>query len=1005
MISRLVPGWLLACGIAWGGERVTHTGQYTIENWQLEEGLPQVSVTSIAQTPDGYLWIGTFNGLARFDGVRFTIFNELNTPVLGGNGISHLHVDHEGTLWIVSHPGRLLCRRRGEFSPPLSEEVLCLVGDASPQAPVRREVLVLHRDGRTSVVRPDHLVPRTRADESDPDGTSRFAFSNHSHLWQVQGGQVRRAPSVPFEAQTAPEFADGRTTLLLHGASLAQSGGAWLATSNRVYRWDQGRLTPVVAPLPFPVTEGFPMQEDGAGTLWVAKWGAGLFHLEAEGSWRAIQIGSGLADDHVSCMYRDREGSLWVGTGQGGLHRVRPRICQMFEPAQGPKVVMSIAPSRDGRLWFGINGGGLHTFAEGQLRPVSEPAALRQSLLTYSVLVDRCESVWIGLYGMVALRWSGEAVTRFRLNADADTQVMTPAALYEDRQGSVWLGCARGLLRHQEGTFVRYTPREGLSCENVTSLAESRTGTLYVGTEGGGLNSLRDGRFTCYTRRDGLTDDHIACLRVDEDDTLWIGTVNGGLNRFRSGRFARAGLGDGLPSDTIGTIQPDLEGRLWLGTNRGIVGVDRTALNDYLDGKSDAVNWRILDLSDGLSTLGCTGGGQPASCRTSDGRLWFATLRGAAVLDPRQLPINRTPPPVVIEEVVLDDKTQALHRAEPVVVRSGTHRVEFRFTGLSLVAPEKVRFRFRLEPYDRDWVEAGTRRVAYYTGIPPGRYEFRVTACNNDGVWNETGTAVGLAVFPPWWNSTWFQAAAVLAGIGVVFGWYELRLLRLRRERVTQANFSRQLIAAQEQERQRLSGELHDEMGQDLLVIASQAQLSLAREQNSEGAALRLREIAETAKRALQHTRRMAHNLRPGLLDELGFVKAIQASAEKAARASGIAITVIPIDVDGMLPAEFEVNLFRITQEALNNILKHSAATEARIHLSHTPTSLRLTVEDNGRGFEVSRLDSTPARAGFGLRQMVERTRMMGGDVQVDTQPGTGTRLTIEVPLPVTRQP
>jgi signal transduction histidine kinase len=528
-----------------------------------------------------------------------------------------------------------------------------------------------------------------------------------------------------------------------------------------------------------------------------------------------------------------------------------------------------------------------------------------------------------------------------------------------------------------------------------------------------------------YTERQGLTDDHVAALFMDREDTLWVGTANQGLCRFRQGRFAGASGRDGLLADTIGTVIDDSLGNLWLGSNRGIVRVNRAELNDYLDGKQPRVAWRHFGLSDGLPTLGCTGGGQPASGRTADGRLWFATIKGAATVDPDRLSFNRLPPPVVIEEVVVDDQVQlfpgkgsnsitltphdfggaaAANIAPAVSVPPRAQRIEFRFTGLSLMAAEQNRFRYRLDPFDDDWVQAGTRRVAYYTGLPAGSYQFRVTACNNDGVWNEDGVALGVTVLPPWWRTWWFQFLVALGVAGLVFGGYELRLFKLRRESAAHEEFSRQLIASQESERRRLAGELHDGMGQDLLVIASQAQLSLAREDNSAGATARLNEIAETARRAIHQARRMAHDLRPGLIEELGFTKAVRACADRAAQAAEIPLALQVADVDGLLSPEFEVNLFRMLQETLSNILKHARASELKVTLERRDSGLCLVVEDNGRGFDPTSGEAAAAgRRGFGMRQLAERAKLMGGRVDVQSQPGAGTRVTVEVPLDQSR--
>ena len=562
-------------------------------------------------------------------------------------------------------------------------------------------------------------------------------------------------------------------------------------------------------------------------------------------------------------------------------------------------------------------------------------------------------------------------------------------------------------MRYDSGRFTRYSSRDGLSCDTVVALAEDRSGALYIGTDGGGLNCLRRGRFTCFTERDGLADNHVSSLCLDAEDTLWIGTVNGGLSRYKAGRFATVTLKDGLPSNTIGTLLEDDSGNLWMGSNRGIIRVRRAALNDYLDGERRPLSWHVFGLTDGLSTLGCTGGAQPASCKAQDGKLWFSSIKGVAVVDPDHLPFNPLPPPVVIEEVVIDDRVQesASFRGTPTfTVRPRTHRLEFHFTGLSLAAPEKARFRYRLDRFDSGWIEAGSRRVAYYTGIPPGRYQFRVTACNNDGVWNGAGASVGLVVLPPWWLTWWFRVLSITSVAGLVFGWYERRLHRLRCEHEAQESFSRQLIAWQEKERQRLAGELHDGMGQNLLIITSQAQLSLAQEDNPSATSARLKDIADTAKQALQAARRMAHNLRPGLLDELGFTKAIRATVNKTAQASGLTVAVDLAEVDGLLPAEFEVNLFRIVQESLNNILKHADASEAKVILTRKPNCLWLLVEDNGRGFDSDRTDSGASdQPGFGLRQLAERAKIMSGRLDLRSRPGHGTRLTVEIPLPKCR--
>jgi signal transduction histidine kinase len=1034
VVRVIGPGLGLLWGTlaSWAGELSTNTDDYSIENWQLEQGLPQISVTSIAQTPDGYLWLGTFNGLVRFDGVRFRVFDEGNTPNLGSSGITQLEVDDQGALWIVTMADALVRMAAGQFTAVPREDALPTLRGAFLLHDPNHRPLLLDGERELRRIEDGHLRPLDRRDQlRTNDEPCLLTSSGGGAAFVAEHGKITRSLPVIFAPLADPGSKSNRIDVAVACAAPSQSGGYWLGSGSGIYRLERGRVSTRLVPLPSGVAEISFLREDGQGYLWaggsgrVYRWKTGGF--PPSGLWQQFTSETGLVDSHVTCLFRDREGSLWVGTGQRGLYRFRAHVFHVYhtEAGMNSDVVTSVTQDRQGRMWLGVNGGGLNEWASGRLKPVTEPALLGSYPLAYSVLSDRQDAVWTGLYGAMALRLHAGIVTPYMLG-DGSSRLMTPQALFEDHAGIMWMGCTHSLLRYQGGHFTRYTCRDGLSCDNVVALAEDRSGGLYIGTDGGGLNCLRNGRFTAWTERDGLADKHLSSLYVDGENTLWIGTLNGGLSRLKKGRFVTITTQDGLPSNSIGSLLEDDLGNLWLGSNRGIIRVNRQALNDYADGGRRPLAWHVFGLSDGLGTIGCAEGGQPACWKAHDGKLWFATIKGVAVVDPHQLPFNPLPPPVVIEEAVMDDqvydlqssvsngkggevqspksKVQSLQSSGPsppmLTVPPRTHRVEFHFTGLSLVAPEKVRFRYRLDPFDRDWAEAGTRRVAYYTGIPPGKYQFRVTACNNDAVWNQEGVRLGLVVLPSWWMTWWFRALMVLGVAGLVLGWYEQRLHRLRREHLAQENFSRRLIASQENERRRLAGELHDGLGQDLLVIASQAQLSLSQQENPPATATRLQDIAETAKQALQQARRMAHNLRPGLLDELGLTKALRASADKAAQASGVSMAIHLADVDGLLLPEFEVNLFRIAQESLNNVLKHAHASEAKVTLTKEPSVLRLVVEDNGQGFELSRLESAPPdQRGFGLRQIAERAKMMGGRADIQSQPGGGTRLTVEIPL------
>jgi signal transduction histidine kinase/streptogramin lyase len=673
---------------------------------------------------------------------------------------------------------------------------------------------------------------------------------------------------------------------------------------------------------------------------------------------------------------------------------VKPRIFRGYGITDGlnGKIVKSVSEGPDGTVWV-VNLGQVHWLQE-QNTPKIERVGFRIPG-AWCNFVDRNGAAWVGALG--------DGVYRYR---DASwfhySSKQSVFALFQDRGGSVWAGFEDRLARVEGDVLQEIQPPAGLKTVDVRALADDSAGRLYVGLNGGGLLRHSGGQWTRFSKSDGLSDDRVWSLYVDAENTVWIGNYDKGLSRYKAGKtFHFSEPSFRLPK-LVGSILEDNTGNLWLSSNRGIYRVAKTELNDLADGKGAALNTIHYGQRDGLATSECMSGVQPVAWKGNDGRLWYATAAGVAVIDPSRLPINSVSPPIAIEEVFMDD-TEAPKKSGVVTIPPGKHRLEIRFTALSLTAPEKLRFKYQLEGFDQNWVDVGTRRSAYFTAVQPGHYRFQVKGTNNDGVWSESNATLAVIVLPLYWQTGWFRASALalVAGLGLLG--YHHRITTLKRERAAQEEFSRRLIESQEQERKRISAELHDGLGQSLLLIRNRAILNRDNSTPSlpSDAPAQFEAISEAALQAINEVRSIAYDLRPYELDRLGLTKALESIAQRAAAAGGFR-TELELDlIDDLLPPEFEINLYRIVQEAVTNAVKYAQAKTLTLILKAQEHALRLVVRDDGRGFALANgLPDPSVKGGLGLVGISERARIMGGQANFESAPGQGTTLTVNIPLP-----
>jgi signal transduction histidine kinase len=569
-------------------------------------------------------------------------------------------------------------------------------------------------------------------------------------------------------------------------------------------------------------------------------------------------------------------------------------------------------------------------------------------------------------------------------------------AICEDRAGTLWFGTHNGLIRYRDGVFTRYTKKDGLPGEVVYVLLEDHNGALWVGTERG-LAIYRNGEFRSFNLGDGIPPYMVRSLYEDSSGVIWAGTYDAGLYRFRDGRFTAITARDGLFDNGVFQILDDGRGYFWISCNLGIYRVSTKELDDFAEGRIRKLTTIPYGKREGMLEQECNGGNQPAGIRVADGRLWFPTVKGVAVIDPARLEVNGQPPTVVIDEVAIDNKVAQVQ--DELRIEPGRENFAITYAGLSFLDPERIEFRYRLVGLDSDWIEAETRRTAYYSHVAPGTYIFEVLAANRDGVWSARPAQIRVVIVPPFWRTWWFfvLAFSLVSTLALLF--YTRRVSALKRAHQIQEAFSRQLIESQEAERKRIAAELHDSLGQNLLVIKNRALLAMRT--IGDGTIEQLHEIAATTDQAIDEVSEISYNLRPYHLDRLGLARAIEAMVGRASGSSGIKFSSAIDPVDNLFDPSAEISIYRIVQESVNNIIKHSGATEAQVTIKKNAREMEMQIRDDGRGIkgETGSNDSRP-NGGFGLIGIAERARMLGGRYTLQSALGGGTTVTVQLNLP-----
>jgi ligand-binding sensor domain-containing protein/signal transduction histidine kinase len=998
MVKLSATGVLCAAFIALGAvpakalDPHTALAQYGYQSWQTDTGLPQNTVHAIVQGRDGYLWIATEGGLVRFDGVDFRAYTRANAPGLPSDLIDDLMEGHDGALWISTSGG--LARQR------VGKVEACGPAQGIPATQVWRTF----QDGRgvvwaltaAGLFRIDGERATRIALNAGLTENSRMVAGADGSLWLGTAEGLMRAGAddvfravgstgeVPALAvdRSGTAWAGSRSGLEACSAAVCRSaavpgGGAvnalaedeagrvWIGTEAGLFVTDGDRVQA------FGQKTGRVdfLYGDRAGMLW-AGTAQGLTRIDpVKGAAELLRSG-----DVFLSAAEDREGDLWLGTESGGLAVLRDRKFSTLTAEEGltDEYVLALAQAPNGHVAAGTKGGGLNVFRDGKFRALTTA----QGLLSNVVLTMAAAAngdVWVGTPDGLNLLHEGDVARAFT-TADglADDFVRS---LYIGRGGELWIGTRHGLSRDEDGKFATWTALDGLGSDLIGAMTQDHDGSLWIGTLGG-LSRFRDGEIRNFTTKDGLSSNVVTALYEDAEGTLWIGTNDGGLNRWRAGKIVTLASRQ-LPQRAIGILE-DGSGYLWISSNTGIYRASREALNRMADGGAAAEVMRF-GVADGMRISECSSGGHPAALRLKDGSLWFATLKGIARVDPEHMPVNGVAPQAALERVSVDDAWQT--STADLTVAPGHSHYEFDYAGLSFVAPQKVEYRYQLEGFDRGWVDAGTRRAAYYTNLPHGHYTFRVIARNNDGVWSETAATAELTIEPHVYQTVWFRLLVLLAIVGLAYAAWQRRLMRVERE-----------FQAVLGERTRIAREIHDTLAQGFVAVSVHLELVAQLMRNSaEAAREQLARAQSLVRSSLEDARTSIWELRSqGTEREDLAVRILKMAEETASRAGSRARVQMQVaGTNHPLDEDVERELMRIAREAVTNAVRHGDAENIVLRLEFEGSMFGMEIRDDGEGFAGTPPDGSSGH--FGLTGMRERAEAIGATLAVESSVGEGT--------------
>ena len=976
--------------------------------YQTAEGLPDNSITGVAQTTDGYLWVATKGGLVCFNGEKFKTLPQANLPAMPSRVVRAMFRDHRDQLWLGMERGPLLCLKSDGLQSFTAKEGM-------PNA--RVVMMAEDQEGAVWVVYPTQLrrvlngqvqpiaLPANWLEEGDILATS----DGRGSIWCAKGTHAAVWRAGEWHSPT-------KLKETVRAISPGGRSNLWISAGSRLFTLGEGNALVEVGPLPskvFPVV----LLEDRSGALWLGTFAEGLFR------WDGKQMEK-VATSHqeITCLNQDREGNIWAGTAGGGLNLIRPRAVALIGRDAGVpfESVLSVSEDTEGWLWAAGQDGQLARERNGRWEVLGSATNWPGGNAT-CVAADRRGGVWVGTSNR-GLKYFRDGVWREWFKRDGLVSD-TVRSLMVASNGDVWAASLQPvrLQRLRDGQVQVLTNTTKLG--PIRALAEGADGTIWIGTADGEIQRVRGSSLVVEPAIAQSVSLSVRALLATADGCLWIGYAGDGLGCLKDGRYHRLTTAAGLADDFISQLLADGRGNLWIAGNRGLSRVGFSELESLLAGRVQRLSVRTYGSGDGLPGVQPNRDYCPSAWRGADGRLWFSMRSGLLVAESDAIRDNPHPPPIQLERVSVDDQLVAIYNAgsplqtqsgsnvmnlrgavAPLHVGPGHRKLDIDFAALSFTSPENVQFRHQLSGFDTKWVEAGPLHRATYPRLRAGDYEFRVIACNNAGVWNQTAATLALTVSPFFWETWWFKIGGGLVTVLLAGSSVFLVLRRRYREKVRRLEARRAL----EQERARIARDIHDDLGASLTRISLLSQPTRGEAEDAETAAESLAQIHSTA-RDLTHAMGevvWAVNPEHDTFDSLANY--ISHYAQSFLRLAGIRCRLeLPMQLPQQpLSAEVRHNLFLAFKEALNNVVKHAGASEVRISLTPGRSGFELLVADNGKGFSYRAndaralgQDASRPTLGNGLTNMRNRLHEIGGDCELQSEPGAGTKIRFRVTL------